>query len=69
MSPALAGRFFTISATWEATRNTLLHVKQANSKDLLWEDPLEKEMVTHSVYLLGELHGQEEPGGLQSMGP
>ena len=26
-------------------------------------------MVTHSVYLLGEFHGQEEPGGLQSMGP
>ena len=23
-----------------------------------WEDPLEKEMATHSIFLLGEFHGQ-----------
>ena len=31
------------------------------------EDPLEKEMVTHSIFLPGNLW-TEEPSGLQSMG-
>ena len=33
------------------------------------EDPLEKEMVTHSSILAWEIPWTEEPGGLQSMGP
>ena len=33
-----------------------------------WEDPLEKEMATHSSILAWESPGTEEPGGLQSMG-
>ena len=33
-----------------------------------WEDPLEKEMATHSSILAWEILGTEEPGGLQSMG-
>ena len=32
------------------------------------EDPLEKEMVTHSIILAWEIPWTEEPGGLQSMG-
>ena len=32
------------------------------------EDPLEKEMATHSSILTWEIPGTEEPGGLQSMG-
>ena len=32
------------------------------------EDPLEKEMATHSSILAGKSQRQEEPGGLQSMG-
>ena len=32
------------------------------------EDPLEKEMVTHSSILAWEIPRTEEPGGLQSMG-
>ena len=32
------------------------------------EDPLEKEMVTHSSILAWEITWTEEPGGLQSMG-
>ena len=32
------------------------------------EDPLEKEMVTHSRILAWEILWTEEPGGLQSMG-
>ena len=30
------------------------------------EDPLEKEMATHSRFLAWEIPGTEEPGGLQS---
>ena len=33
-----------------------------------WEDPLEKEMSTHSCILAWETLWTEEPGGLQSMG-
>ena len=32
------------------------------------EDPLEKEMVTHSYILAWEIPWTEDPGGLQSMG-
>ena len=32
------------------------------------EDPLEKELATHSNILAWEIPGTEEPGGLQSMG-
>ena len=32
------------------------------------EDPLEKEMATHSSILAWEILWTEEPGGLQSMG-
>ena len=32
------------------------------------EDPLEKEMATHSSILAWRLPGMEEPGGLQSTG-
>ena len=32
-----------------------------------WEDPLEKEMVTHSSILAWKISWTEEPGGLQSM--
>ena len=33
-----------------------------------WEDPLEKEMATHSSILAWEIPWIEESGGLQSMG-
>ena len=33
-----------------------------------WEDPLEKEMATHSSILAWKIPGMEEPGGLQYMG-
>ena len=34
---------------------------------LAWEDPLEKDMATHSSILAWEIPWTEEPGGLQSM--
>ena len=33
-----------------------------------WEDPLEKEMATHSSILAWKIPWMEEPGRLQSMG-
>ena len=33
-----------------------------------WEDPLEKEMATHSSILAWRISWTEEPGGLQSLG-
>ena len=33
-----------------------------------WEDPLEKEMATHSSILAWKIPWAEEPGRLQSMG-
>ena len=33
-----------------------------------WEDPLEKEMATHSRILAWKIPWTEEPGGLESLG-
>ena len=37
-------------------------------RSLGWEDPLEKEMATHSSILAWEITWAEEPGGLLSVG-
>ena len=37
-------------------------------QSLGWEDPLEKEMVTHSSILAWKIPWTEKPGGLESMG-
>ena len=37
-------------------------------QSLGWEDPLEKEMATHSSILAWRIPWREEPGGLQAMG-
>ena len=37
-------------------------------RSLGWEDPLEKEVATHSSILAWRIPWTEEPGGLQSMG-
>ena len=37
-------------------------------QSLCWEDPLEKEMATHSSILAWRIPWIEEPGRLQSMG-
>ena len=37
-------------------------------QSLGWEDPLEKEMTTHSSILAGRIPWTEEPGGIQSIG-
>ena len=41
-------------------------VQETCIRSLNWEDPLEKEMATHSTILAWEILWTEEPGGLQS---
>ena len=43
-------------------------MQEAQVRSLGWEDPLEKEMATHSSILVWKIPWTEEPGGLQSMG-
>ena len=43
-------------------------VQETWDQSLSWEDPLEKEMATHSSILAWKISWTEEPGGLQSMG-
>ena len=43
-------------------------VQETQVQSLGWEDPLEKEMATHSSTLAWKIPRTEEPGGLQSMG-
>ena len=43
-------------------------MQETGVESLGWEDPLEKEMATHSIILAWEIPWTEEPGGLQSMG-
>ena len=43
-------------------------VQETGVRSLGWEDPLEKEMATHSSTLVWKVPQTEEPGRLQSMG-
>ena len=43
-------------------------IQETQVQTLSWEDPLEKEMTTHSNILAWKIPWTEEPGGLQSMG-
>ena len=43
-------------------------MQETQVQSLSWEDPLEKEMATHSSILTWRIPWTEEPGGLQSMG-
>ena len=42
-------------------------VQETWVRSLSWEDPLEKEIATHSSILAWEIPWREEPGGLQSI--
>ena len=43
-------------------------VQETRVQSLGQEDPLEKEMATHSSILAWKISWTEDPGGLQSMG-
>ena len=49
------------------TIKSLPAVQETWVRSLGWEDPLEKEMATHSSALAWKIPWTEEPGGLQSM--
>ena len=53
----LAQRVMPLSAMWET-----------RVRSLSWEDPLQKEMATHSSTLAWKIPWMEEPGGEQSTG-
>ena len=42
-------------------------MQETQVQSLGWEDPLEKEMATHSSILAWRIPWTEKPGGLQSM--
>ena len=43
-------------------------VQETQSQTLGWEDPLEKEIATHSSFLPGEFHGQRSLAGYSPWG-
>ena len=67
------GMFFSIYYTSRAslvaqTLERLPAVQETWVRSLGWEDPLEKEMATHSSILAWRIPWTEDPGRLQSMG-
>ena len=46
-----------------------LPAKAGDTRDMGWEDPLEKEMATHSSIFAWKIPWTEEPGRLDSIGP
>ena len=59
--------YYRASLVAQLVKN-LLAVQESWIWSLGWEDPLEKEMATHSSILAWKIPWTEEPGGLQSMG-
>ena len=54
--------------TWAQRLKRLPGMRKNQVQSLGWEDPLEKEMATHSSTLVWKIPWVEEPGRLQSMG-
>ena len=52
---------------WAFLVGSVVKNSPANEGDMGQEDPLEKEMATHSSILAWEIPWTEQPGGLQSM--
>ena len=50
------------------TVKRLSAMQETQVRALGWEDPLEKEMATHSSTIAWKIPWTEEPGRLQSMG-
>ena len=53
--------------TFSQSLKNLPAVQETRVRSLGWEDPLEKEMATHSNILAWKISWTEKPGGLQSM--
>ena len=54
----------------QAVKNlpAMQETQETQVRSLVWEDPLEEEMATHSNILAWEIPWTEEPDGLQSTG-
>ena len=70
---AMHGRMHVRSSqrTISLVAQTVKHlptIRETRVQSLDWEDPLEKEMATHSNILAWRIPWTEEPGRLQSMG-
>ena len=50
------------------TNTEFLVTQRIKSLPAMWEDPLEKQMATHSSTLAWKIPSMEEPGRLQSIG-
>ena len=50
------------------TVKRLSAMQETQVRSLVWEDPLEKELATHSSTLAWKIPWTEEPGRLKSMG-
>ena len=62
---------FYLKASTSLVAQTVKHlpaVRETQVRSLGWEDPLEKEMTTHSSTLAWKIPWTEKPGRLQSMG-
>ena len=55
-------------AQWERTHLLVRETQEIRVQPLAQEDPLEKEMVTHSCIFVWKIPWTEKPAGLQSMG-
>ena len=52
---------------WAKTPSAMQETQETWVRTLVWEDPLEEEMATHSSILAWRIPWIEESGGLQSM--
>ena len=72
----MESKILELERTWRSFRASLVAqrlkrlpgMQETRVRSLGWEDPLEKEMATHTSTLAWRIPWREEPGGLQSMG-
>ena len=60
--------FYTVLSVYTQSVKNLPAMQETGVLSLGREDPLEKEMATHSSILAWEIPRTEEPGALQSLG-
>ena len=71
MEPSSKLKVFTMSIVLTLMAQTVENLPAMQEtwvQSLGWEDPLEKQMATHSSYSCWRIPWTEEPGGLQSTG-
>ena len=64
----LFGQVLTWASLVAQRVKSLPAMRESRVRSLAWEDPLEKEMATHSSTLAWKIPWTEEPCRLQSMG-